>query len=79
MFKPGQLDLGTGEETLVTRQIMAVKASQTEESKWSREILEAGLQDKTWLGIGNSLKRGKDYAGLEYYSLEDDMVTYEQC
>jgi len=33
MFKPGQLDLGTGEETLVTRQIMAVKASQIEESK----------------------------------------------
>ena len=27
MFKPGQLDLGTGEETLVPRQIMAVKAS----------------------------------------------------
>jgi len=47
MFKPGQLDLGTGEETLVTCQIMAVKASQTEESKWSEEILEAGLQDNT--------------------------------
>jgi len=47
MFKPGQLDLGTSEETLVTRQIMAVKASQTEESKWSKEILEAGLQDNT--------------------------------
>jgi len=47
MFKPGQLDLGTGEETLVMRQIMAVKASQTEESKWSKEILEAGLQDNT--------------------------------
>jgi len=48
MFKPGPLNLGTGEETLVTRQIMAVKASQTEESKWSKEILEAGLQDNTW-------------------------------
>jgi len=78
MFKPGQLDLGTGEETLVTRQIMAVKASQTEESKWSKEILEAGLQDNTWLGIWNSLKIGKDYAGLEHYGLEDDMVTYER-
>jgi len=22
---------------------------------------------------------GKDYAGLEYYGLEDDMVTYEWC
>jgi len=22
---------------------------------------------------------GKDYAGLEYYSLENDIVTYEQC
>ena len=47
MFKPGQLDLGTGEDTLVTRQIMAVKASHMEESKWSKEILEAGLQDNT--------------------------------
>jgi len=33
MFKPGHLNLGTGEETLVTRQIMAVKTSQTEELK----------------------------------------------
>ena len=78
MIKPGQLNLGTGEETLVTRQIMAVKASQIEESKWSTEILEAGLQDNTWLGIRNSLKMGKDYAGLEHYGLEDDMVTYER-
>jgi len=78
MFKSGQLDLGTDEETLVTRHIMAVKASQTEESKWSKEILEAGLQDNTWLGIRNSLKMGKDYAGLEHYGLEDDMVTYER-
>jgi len=77
MFKPGQLNLGTGEETLVTRQIMAVKASQTEESKWSKEIREAGLQDNIWLGIQNSLKMDKDYAGLEHSGLEDDMVTYE--
>jgi len=48
MFKPRQLDLGTGEETLVMRQIMAVKTSQMEEAKWSKEILEAGLQDNTW-------------------------------
>jgi len=47
MFKPGQLDLGTGEETLVTCQIIAVKASQMEESKWWKEILEAGLYDNT--------------------------------
>jgi len=47
MFNPGQLDLATGEETLVTPQIMAVKASQTKESKWSKKILEAGLPDKT--------------------------------
>ena len=78
IFKPGELDLGIGEETLVMRQIMAVKASQMEESKWSKEILEAGLQYNTWLGIRNSLKMGKDYAGLEHYGLEDDMLTYEQ-
>jgi len=56
---------------------MAVKASKTEESKWSKEILAACLQDNTWLGIWNSLKMGKDYVGLEHYGLEDDMVTYE--
>jgi len=33
IFKPGQLSLGTGTETLLTRQIIAVKALQTEESK----------------------------------------------
>jgi len=42
IFKPGQLDLGTDEEILVTRQIIAVKSSQMEESKGSKEILEAG-------------------------------------
>ena len=78
MFKPDQLDLGTGEETLVTRQIRAVKAAQTEESKWSKEILEASLQDNICLGIRNSLKMGKDYAGLEHCGLEDDMVTYKR-
>jgi len=77
MFKLCQIDLGTDEETLVTRQIMAVKILQMEESKWSKKIFDAGLQDNTWLGIWNSLKMGKDYAGLEHYSLKDDMVTYK--
>jgi len=78
MFRPGQLDLGTGEVTLATCQIMAVKTSQTEELKWTKEILEAGPQDNTWLGIRNSLNMGKDYVGLEHYGLEDDMVTYQR-
>ena len=47
IFKPDQLDLGTGEETLVMHQIIAVKPSQTEESKQLEKILEAGLQDNT--------------------------------
>ena len=42
------------------------------------EILAAGAKDNTWLGIRNSLKTGKDYAGLEHYGLEDDLVTYER-
>jgi len=54
MFKPGQLDLGTGEENLVMPQIMAEKTSKTEESKCMKEIREAGLQDNIWLGIQNS-------------------------
>jgi len=35
-------------------------------------------QDNIWLGIWNSWEMGNDYAGLEHYGLEDDIVTYEQ-
>jgi len=45
-FKLGQFQLGENEEGLLTRQVMAVKASQVEESSWSKEILEAGLLDQ---------------------------------
>jgi len=45
MFKPGQFQLGENEEALLTRHVMTVKASQVEESSWSKEILEAGLLD----------------------------------
>jgi len=78
MFKLGQFNLDESEELLVTRQLMAVKALQTEESSWSKEILEAGLLDKDWSGIRNALVTGQSYKGLEYYGLEDDLVTYER-
>jgi len=78
MFKPGQFQLGKHEEALLTRHVMAVKASQVEESSWSKEILEAGLLDQHWLGIGNALKTGQDYPGLQHYGIEDEMVTYER-
>jgi len=45
IFKPGQFQLGEKEEALQTCNVMAVKASQVEESSCSREILEAGLLD----------------------------------
>jgi len=45
MFKPGQFQLGENEKVLLTHHVMAVKASQVEESSWSKEILEAGLLD----------------------------------
>jgi len=42
MFKEGQFQqLGEIEEALITRHVMAMKASQVEESSWSKEILEA--------------------------------------
>jgi len=78
IFKPGQFDLGESEELLVTRQVMAVKALQTEEFCWSREILEAGLLDSDWSGIRNALVTGQSYKGLEHYGLEDDLVSYER-
>jgi len=46
MFKPGQFQLGENEEALLTRHVNAVKASQVEESSWSKQILEAGLLDQ---------------------------------
>jgi len=79
MFKPGQFQLGENEESLLTRHVMAVKASQVEESSWSKEILEAGLLDQHWLGIRNALKTGQDYPGLQRYGIEDEMVTCEPC
>jgi len=78
MFKPGQFQLGENEKALLTRYVMAVKASQVEESSWSKEILEAGLLDQHWLGISNALKTGQDYPGLQHYGIEDEMVTYER-
>jgi len=30
------------------------------------------------LGIRNALKTGQDYPGLQHYSIEDEMVTYER-
>jgi len=78
MFKLGQFQLGENEEALLTRHVMAVKASQVEESSWSKEIMEAGLLDQHWLGIRNALKAGPDYPGLQHYSIEDEMVTYER-
>jgi len=57
---------------------MAVKASQVEESSWSKEILETGLLDQHWLGIRNTLKTGQDYPGLQHYGIEDEMVINER-
>jgi len=77
IFKPVQFQLGENEEALLTRYVMVVKASQVEESSWSKEILEAGLLDQHWLGIRNALKTGQDYPGLQHYGIEDEMVTYK--
>jgi len=60
MFKPKQFQLGKNEWALITHHLMAVKASQVEESSWSKKILEAELLDQLWLGIRNALNRGKD-------------------
>jgi len=78
MFTPGQFQLGENEEALLTSHVMAVKASQVEESSWLKEILEARLQDQDWLGIRNALKTGQDYPGLQHYWIEDEIVTYKR-
>jgi len=78
IFKPAQFQLGENEEALLTHYVVAVKASQVEESSWSKEILEAGLPDQHWLGIRNAFKTGQDYPGLQHFGIEDEMVTYER-
>ena len=50
---------------------------QTEESSWSKEILEGGLLASDWSGIKNALVTGQNYKGLKHYVLEDNLVTYE--
>ena len=78
MFKPGQFQLGEKQEALLTRHVIAVKASQVEETSWSKEILDVGLLDQRWLAIRNALKTGQGYLGLQQYGIEDEMVTYER-
>jgi len=77
MFKPGQFQLGEIEEDLLTRHVVALKASQVEESSWSKEILEAWLLDQHWLGIRKAWKTEQDYPGLQHYGIEDEIATYE--
>jgi len=77
MFKPWQFQHGQNEEALLTRHVMAVKASQVEESRSSKGILEAGLLNQHLLGIRNALKTGQDYPGLQHYGIEDEIVTHE--
>jgi len=77
-IKPGQFQLGEHEKAILARQVMAVKALQVEESGWSKKNLEAWFLDQHSLGIRNALKTGQDYPGLHYYSIEDEMVTYER-
>jgi hypothetical protein len=78
MFKPGQLILEPGTEEIVTRQVMAVKALQTEESPWAKSIKEAGLKDPEWLRIRNALKIGSTVSAFNDYAIEDDLVTYKK-
>jgi len=57
---------------------MAVKALQTEESSWSKEILEARLLSSAWSGIRNTLVTEQRYKGLEHCGLEYELVTYKR-
>ena len=53
---------------------MTVAASWIEESKWTRQILDAGRKDSHWKQIKEALESGK--ACREGHTLEDGMVTY---
>ena len=55
-----------------------MRASQVEESSWSKGILEVGLLDQHWLGIRNALKTGQNYPGLQHYGIGDEILTYER-
>ena len=78
IFKAGQFQHDENAEALLTCHIMVVKASQVEESSWSKEILKAGLLVQHWLGISNALKTGQGYPALQQYGREDKLVTYER-
>ena len=55
---------------------MVVVASQVEESKWTRQILDAGRKDSRWKQIKEALGSGKECE--KEYALEDEMVTYRR-
>ena len=68
------MELNQEEELLTERSILVVAASQIEESKWTRQILDAGGKDSQWKQIKEALGSGK--VCETDYALEDEMVTY---
>ena len=60
---------------ILTRQIMAVKASERETSPWLDQIREAGKLDDQWMSYKSQLESGKLFYTL---SLEDGLVLYKK-
>jgi len=79
MFNSEEFQLSENEEALLTLHILAVKASQVQESSWSKETLEQSLLDESWWNIRNALKTEQDYLGLQHYGIKEEMVIYEGC
>ena len=60
---------------ILTRRIMAVKATETETSPWLNQIREAGKLDNQWMSYKSQLQSGKVFNTL---FLEDGLVLYKK-
>src|SRR5258706_12463783 len=76
LFKPGQLQLNPNERVIVERNDLIVAALSVEESKWKKQIWEAGESDSKWKSIQKTLILGQKTD--EGYELEDNLVTYRR-
>ena len=60
IFRLRQLELNPGEEVLTEWSIVAVAACRIKQSKWTRQILDAGRQDSRWKQIKETFGSGKE-------------------
>jgi len=77
MFKPGQLQM-EGRYDLLEARTVRIAALNVEENRWAKQIMDAGLQDKTWNELRIALETGTAQNEKGDYMLEDGLVCFKR-